>query len=192
MLMRRFASVMLVAELTLSACGVARADPRELELSRVHEGPSFAGVGGLSLYNPASSRAATSLQITAGIRYVKPYATDATYDFSGTQLTASRLSSGDERLASVEAGFYNFLPRTPLFTFDHHAFYGVGLGIAVVERSGSETLTLPLGTLCVGLQSRSRHFDIESSVKLVLGPRRREYDISGPVTQVALVYPLGF
>lgn len=190
--MHRLASVLLVVALASVAGGVARAHQRELEVSRVHEGPSFAALGALSLYNPDSSPEGTSLQFTAGIRYVKPYTADEKSEFSGTQLTVSRLFSDAEELVTIEVGFYNFLNRTKLLPFDHHFFYGAGLGTAVLERSGQENLTLPLGTLSFGLQSRVKHFDVESSVKLVIGPRRGVYDLSGTVTQVALVYPLDF
>ena len=172
--------------------GVAGAHPRELELSRIDEHPYFAGFGGLSGYNPDSSPAGTSVQLSAGVRYVKPYEQDATYDFSATQFSVARTIEHHEHLTTYQLDFFNFLPRTQLFTFDHHFFYGAGIGTVMVERSGLEELALPVATLSAGLQSRVKRFDIESSIKLVVGPQRHVYDASGTVAQVALVYPLGY
>jgi hypothetical protein len=192
MLTLRLRSVLLAAALALGPCGSARAHPRELELSRVYEHPVFAAVGGLGVYNPDSSADGTSLELAAGVRFIKPYERDATYDFSATQASVRHLLSDSEDLTTFELSFSNYLPRTSLFTFDHHFFYGAGLGSVIVERPGTESLSLPIGTLSFGLQSRLAHVDIESSVKLVLGPRRAVYDASGTVTQIALVYPLGY
>lgn len=181
-----------VVAVALLACGPARAHRRELESSRLYDHPIFAVTGGLGTYDPDSSPEGTSLTVFGGIRFVKPYEHDARHDFSSTQFTVRQLFSDAEDLTTCELSFSNYLPRTNMFTFDHHFFYGAGLGTAFVERDGQESLSLPQLTLSAGLQSRLKNFDIESSAKLVFAPRRAAYDASGIETQIAIVYPLDY
>lgn len=181
-----------VVALALLLCAVrsARAHRRDSEPSRLYTHGVFAVTGGLGTYDPASSDG-TAPNLFGGVRFIKPYAQDATYDFSSTQFSLSRDFHDPDHVATFELSFSNYLPRTDLFTFDHHFFYGAGLATALVERTGQETLALPAGTFLAGLQSRLPGFDLESSVKLVVGPRRHVYDASGMMTQIAIVYPLG-
>lgn len=175
----------------LLVASAAVAHRRELEPSRLYEHPEWAAVGALGTYDPDSSIANTSLQLALGARFIKPYMRDATYDFATFQFQIARTFADGEHIVTPEISFSNYLPRTRLFTFDHHFFYGAGLGTAVVERDGQPTVALAVGTLSAGLNARLAHFDIESSVKLVVSPRRHVYDASGLVPQVAIVYPLG-
>lgn len=177
--------------LILVLASAASAHRRELALSRMYEHPAWAAVGGLGTYDPDSSAADTSLQLALGVRFIKPRDRDSTYDFSVAQFQVARTFADGEHIVTPEISFSNYLPATRLFDFDHHFFYGAGIGTAVVERDGQPTVALAVGTLTAGLNARLASFDIESSIKLVVSPRRHVYDASGLVPQVAIVYPLG-
>lgn len=147
---------------------------------------------GLSSFNPDSSPDGTNPQLTVGLRYVKPQKSEECTEFTALEFTANRLFSGSEDITQFHTMFLNFVPRTRLFEFDHHFFYGAGFGTAIVERPGFSTLTLPEGLLTGGLQTRVKHFDVEGSVRLVIGPRRGVFDVSGTQSELKFVYPLDY
>jgi hypothetical protein len=169
-----------------------RAHRRDLQLTRIHEHPFWAVVAGFGTYNPDSSPSGTSPQLTLGLRYVKPQKTEDMTEFTAFEVAASTLFSDSEDLEHFSLTFLNFVPRTRLFEFDHHFFYGAGFGTAVVSRPAAPTLTLPLGILTAGLQTRIKHFDVEGSVKLHIGPRRSVFDATGTVAEMKFIYPFDY
>lgn len=178
--------------LALSLAGDAVAHRRELELTRIHEHPSFAGSVGLGTYNPDSSRSGASPNLSFGLRYITPYKDIDSLEYGAIEFSAATLFSGSEDIETYMVTSLNFFPRTRLFEFDHHFFFGAGLGTAVVARPGTNTLTLPMGSVVTGLTTRVRHFEVEGSVRLLIGPRRHVFDATGVLSQFALVYPFDF
>jgi hypothetical protein len=149
--------------------------------------PAFGLVAGVGTYRPASA-ASGGLQLSTGIRYIRPDIDDDTWHSLGAELLVCTWSSSSEDILTLQGNVLMFWPRTTAFTFDHHFFVGAGLGTSQVDRFGSPDLNVQTANVEGGLQGRIRDWYMELHIRYLLGPRRTAYDVSGYATQLAATY----
>jgi len=168
-------------------CGPALAGKGSQE-SVHYDRPTIVSLVGVGTYNPYSSKAGSSPQATIGLRCLLPELKDRLLENSCVQLTANVISTDFEDLYGLQLSVLQFLQRSSTFGFDHHFFYGAGVGSTMVERRQQQDLLVPAFLFEAGLQSRIRDWHLETSLQLVIGPERGAYDISGMVTKVVVAY----
>jgi hypothetical protein len=150
--------------------------------------PAFAVTAGLGTYGPQSGGSDGSLQLSAGLRYLRPDKEDETWHSLGFELGVSTWSSSTADIFTVSGEVLYFWPRTDAFTFDHHFFAGAGLGTAQVDRTRAADANLQLVIFEGGLQGRVRDWFLELRLKYLFGPRRGAFDVEGFAPSLAAAY----
>jgi hypothetical protein len=175
------------AVLLVLAAAPALSHQRELASTLQLQHQAVQTIVGAGVYNPRSSPTNGALQVTAGLRYMKPEPGESTHFGHGFEASLNLLSTDFEDIFTLQAGVLQFLNRSDLFTFDHNFFFGSGLGTAFVNRRRNRTdLTLPEVYFVTGLQSRITDWYLEGSARYIIAPRRKIYDATGVMTQVVV------
>lgn len=182
----RLAAPLIIGLVVLVESGAAR--PRELADSVAYDHPVIASLVGFGPYGPRSSELGTSLHGTLGLRYLMPEPKSEDLHATAFQGGFDVLSSGQEDIYTLFATWLAFLPRSNAFSFDHHLFYGAGVGYSSVQRRDQDTLLRPSVTFELGLQCRIRDWFLEPTVRYILAPQRAVYDMSGWAGQVSAAY----
>lgn len=180
--------LLLVAMLLALAPEPARAFRRLVEHRDRVVRPAFAVVAGLGTYNPASASGDPTLQLSTGLRYLRPDRDDDTWHSLGFELGVSTWASSTADILGTYGEVIYFWPRTEAFTFDHHFFAGGGLGTAAVDRAAGTALNLQMGFFEGGLQGRIRDWFLELRVKYIFGPRTGPFDIEGVAPSLSAAY----
>jgi len=162
--------------------------PRIKDNSVWLEHPVYATVVGVGLYNPESIKSGVLAQPTLGLRYVEADKKNPGGEAFAYQLSANAVSADNGDIYGIDVEVFQFLPRASFLPFDHHFFYGAGIGSSMVQRRNNTNLLLPAFLFDVGLQSRIRDWYLEPSLQVVIGPKRSVFDISGLVSRIAVVY----
>jgi hypothetical protein len=179
-----FACCLVAGMLSTPAAAYRRLIEKDGRLVR----PAFALVAGLGTYDPAGDNGNGSLQLSAGLRYIRPEYDDSIWHSVGFEVAASSWQSSTADVLTGTAEVLLFWPRTPAFTFDHHFFLGAGLGMADVDQSRFTGQSLPVGLLEGGLQGRVRDWYMELRAKYLVGPRRATFDLEGFAPSLAASY----
>ena len=149
--------------------------------------PAFAVVAGVGTYAPASGSGNASLNLSAGLRYLRADKDDDTWHSLGFELGASTWSSSSADIMSTYGEVLYFWPRTEAFTFDHHFFAGAGVGLSQVDRAGT-TADQQMGQIEGGLQGRIRDWFLELRLKYLFGPRNADFNIEGWAPSLSAAY----
>jgi len=149
--------------------------------------PVFGLLAGASGYSPASG-SSSALMLTAGLRYMAPEYDEYTFHSLGFELTMNTWSSSTADVFIVDGGVIRFFPRTHAFVFDHHFFWGAGLGEASISRSKGADLTEPVAFGLVGLQGRVRDWYLEARGKFYMTKHSSAFDLTGFSPQLMAVY----
>jgi hypothetical protein len=184
----RIMALTLTLALLAGGAGPALAEKRLMEEGGVLARSVWGTFAGFGFYTPQAPAITGGAQVTTGLRYIKPDREDATYHSVGYELAASSFSSSSQVIFSIDASILFYYPRTEIFSFDHHFYYGIGLGQATVTRPRRATIDVTQSTLTGGLQGRIRDWYLEAFFKGIGSVPNATFRTDGYVTAMQATY----
>lgn len=180
------AAVVIVA---LIAAGPLRAERRLVEKSGFLSRSIWGTFAGFGFYQPdPRTNRSGAAQVMTGLRYTKPDYDDGSYHSIGYEVSASTLATATEDIFTVDAGVAFFYPPSQIFLFDHHLFWGAGIGQATVTRPRRRDEDISIGYVSGGVQARIRDWYLELFVKFIASGPDATFKPDGSVVALQGTY----